>query len=200
MSSLQFFPLFDQQISKSEWKAVMSNAVHSYIEATWRAEVSAKASLKYVNPDSLKVGKAHPAWATVRNTIFDNKRAHLKCKVLTGTSILQGHRAAFNQYTVDATCKLCLAAPETRHHFIAEYPAYALEREVYVEKLRNNTVLPDSRKNCLTDPDFFTQLTLDASVHVTEREDIELLELCSREYIEKIYRTSIARLNHISQC
>ena len=154
-------------------------------------------SLKYVNPDSLKVGKAHPVWATVGNTISGNKRAQLKCKVLTGTYILQGNRAAFNQYTVNTTCKLCLAAPETRHHFIAECTAYALEREVYVEKLRNNPVLPDSLKNCLTDPDFLTQLTLDASVHVTECEDLEFLELCSREYIEKIHRTRIARMNRI---
>lgn len=93
------FSLFDQQISKSEWKEIMSNAVHSH-------KASAKVALKYVNPDSLKVGKAHPVWATVRNTISDNKRAQLKCKVLTGTYILQGYRAAFNQYTVDATCKL----------------------------------------------------------------------------------------------
>ena len=83
--------------------------------------------------------------------------------LITGTYILQGNRAAFNQYTVDAPCKLCLAAPETRHHFIAECSAYALEREVYVEKLRNNPVLPDSLKNCLTGPDFLTQFTLDES-------------------------------------
>ena len=42
------FSLFDQQISKSEWKEIMSNAVHSHNEATWRAEAGAKASLKYV--------------------------------------------------------------------------------------------------------------------------------------------------------
>ena len=45
----------------------------------------------------------------VSEALIDNKRAQLKCKVLTGTYILQGNRAAFNQYTVDATCKLCLA-------------------------------------------------------------------------------------------
>ena len=82
----------------------------------------------------MKVGKKHPIWSTVRNSLIDNKRAQLKCKVFTGTYILQGNRAAFNQYTVDTTCKLCLAAPETRQHFIAECSAYTPEREVYVEK------------------------------------------------------------------
>ncbi|MEW8545672.1 MAG: reverse transcriptase family protein [Candidatus Thiodiazotropha sp.] len=194
------FSLFDQQISKAEWKKIMDNAVHSQIEASWRADVTAKSSLKYVNPDSLKVGHAHPVWSTVRNTMSDNKRAQLKCKVLTGTYILQGNRAAFNQYTVDATCKLCLAAPETRLHFIANCSAYALEREVYVERLRNNPVLSDSLKDNLGDSDFLTQLTLDASVYVTQLEELEFLESSSREYIEQIHRKRIARLNHISQC
>ena len=55
-----------------------------------------------------------------------------KCKLLTGTYILQGNRAAFNQYTVDATCKLCHTAPETWQHFLAECSAYAPERETYL--------------------------------------------------------------------
>ena len=38
----------------------------------------------------------------------DNKRSQLKCKLLTGTYILQGNRAAFNQYTIDPTCKYCV--------------------------------------------------------------------------------------------
>ena len=47
-------------------------------------------------------------YSTVRLNTFDNKRAQLKCKILTGTNILQGNRAVFNQYAVDPTCKLCL--------------------------------------------------------------------------------------------
>lgn len=84
-----------------------------------------KSSLKYINPDSLKVGSEHPVRATVRNSIIDNRLAQLKCKLLSGTYTLQGNRAAFNQYTVDATCKLSLAAPETRQHFLVECSVYS---------------------------------------------------------------------------
>ena len=38
----------------------MNQAVHSHVEASWKSEVESKNSLKYVNPDSLKVGKSHP--------------------------------------------------------------------------------------------------------------------------------------------
>ena len=134
-------------------------------------------------------------WSTVRNCLTDNKRAQLKCKLLTGTYILQGNRAAFNQYTIDPTCKLCLAAPETRQHFIAECPAFEAEREAFSENLRNNPVLPDELKCDLLNPELFTQLTLDASFYISERENLELLELHSREYISQIHRKRIASLN-----
>ena len=114
---------------------------------------------------------------------------------MAGTYILQGNRAAFNQHTVDATCRLCLAAPETRQHFIAECSAFAHERVVYVGKLRDS---PASRVVESVDQsvysEVFTQLTLDVSVYVTNDEDIVLLELYSREYIERIHRKRIARL------
>ena len=101
-------------MSKSEWKRILNGAVHSHIKAKWRANVAEKSLLKYVNPC---------ANFTVRNCLADNKRAQLKCKLPTGTYILHDNRAAFNQYTVDPICKLCLAAPETRQHFIAECSA-----------------------------------------------------------------------------
>ena len=194
------FSLFTDQIPKGKWKNMLNKAVNDHIEAKWHDDLKEKSSLKYINPNSLKVGKTHPVWSTVRNSITDNKRAQLKCKVLTGTYTLQGNRAAFNQYTVDATCKLCLAAPETRQHFIAECSAYTHERETYVEKLRSNPVLPVNTYSDLQNPDFLTQLTLDPSVYVDRFEDLEFLELCSREFIDQIHRRRILRLNEISQC
>ena len=87
-------------MSKQEWKKILNDTVHSHIEAMWRADIGEKSSLKYVNPNFLKVGKSHHVWSTVRNCLTDNKRAELKCKLLTGTYILQCNRAAFNQYTI----------------------------------------------------------------------------------------------------
>ena len=102
---------------------------------------------------------------------------------------------------MDPTCKLCLAAPETRQHFIAECSAYEPERGVYAEKLRNNPVLPDELKSDLLNPELFTQLTLDASFYINGCENLEALELHSREYILQIHRKRIASLNRqISEC
>ena len=55
------FSLFNQQMSKVDWKRALNNAVHGHIEAKWRADLTGKSSLKYINSNSLKEGK---------NTIF----------------------------------------------------------------------------------------------------------------------------------
>ena len=81
-------------------------------------------------------------------------------QLLTGTYILQGNRAAFNQYQVNPTCRLCSVAPENMQHCISECLFLNPERSGYIEKLH--------------DPEFLTQLTLDASaVLVKEQFDID---------------------------
>ena len=56
-------------------------------------EIEQKSSLKYVNPEVIKVRKCHSTWSTVRNSVDGSRRAQLKCKLLTGTYILQANRA-----------------------------------------------------------------------------------------------------------
>ena len=122
------YTLLQQDFSKPQWKKLLNSLINSFVEASWKEEAENKTSVKYLNQDKLKVGQCHPVWGTVRSNILDNKRAQLKCKLLTGTYILQGNRAAFNQYTVDPTCKLCGEAPETRQHFISECSTFDSER------------------------------------------------------------------------
>ena len=54
----------------------------------WDMDIKIKTSLKYINKDSLKVGKCHHVWSTVRNSIYDRRRAQLKCRfVVIGSSV-----------------------------------------------------------------------------------------------------------------
>ena len=48
------YSLFDEQPSKSNWKKLLNQSVHSHVEALWKSEVESKNSLKYVNPESRK--------------------------------------------------------------------------------------------------------------------------------------------------
>ena len=71
---------------------------------------------------------------------------------------------------------------------------FAHERVVYVGKLRDSPASKVVESVDLKDPEVFTQLTLGVSVYVTNGEDIVLLELYSREYVERIHRKRIASL------
>ena len=96
--------------SKSEWRDLLNKSVNSVIEEKLRNEIEQKSSLKYVNPKVIKVSKRHPIWSTVRNSVNDSRRAQLKCKLLTGTYILQANSAVYNRYQVETTCKLFCGA------------------------------------------------------------------------------------------
>ena len=56
------FQLLSNPPSKNEWKRVMNTAVNMAIEEGWQQDVKSKSSLKYVNVDSLKVGRTHHIW------------------------------------------------------------------------------------------------------------------------------------------
>ena len=168
------FQLLSNPPSKNERKRVMNTAVNKAVEEGWQQDVKSKSSLKYVNVDSLKVGRIHHIWSTVRNSIYDSRRAQLKSKLLTGTYILQGNRAVFNQFQVNPTCRLCKAEPETRQHFISECSFLNNERAAYSEKLLKNPVFQSAYidRSLIKDPEFLTQLTLDASA-VLDKEQFD---------------------------
>lgn len=196
------YSLLESDISNSEWKTLLNYSINFYVEEQWKKEAKSKSSLKYVNSDCLKVGQSHPVWSTVRCNVIDNKRAQLKCKLLTGTYILQGNRAVFNQHAVDPTCKLCNSAPETRQHLIAECQVYATERYELTGKLLNNPVLPASVRDSVKNPEILTQLMLDGSAVVKGCDSyvdvLDYLELQSRDFIYKIHQKRIAKLKLIA--
>ena len=133
---------------------------------------------------------------------MNNKRAQLKCKLLTGTYILQGNRAVFNQHAVDPMCKLCNSTPETRQHLLAECHVFMTERRELTEKLLNNPVLPATVKESVKNPEMLTQLMLDGSAVVkdcdTYVDALDFLELQSRDFIYKIHQKRIAKLKLIA--
>ena len=129
---------------------MLNHKIHRKVESLWQADIASKSSTKHVNPSVLKVGSCHHIWTTVRNNIHGSKRAQLKCKLLTGTYILQANRAAFNQYSVNPTCNLCSKEHETREHFIGKCAIYGSIREPYTRKLLAIDGLGDLEKHQLS--------------------------------------------------
>ena len=181
--------LLEQPLSKPKRKSMVDEAISSAVEETWREDIQSKISLKYINPNKVKVGHTHPVWSMVRNSVYDSKRAQTKCRLLTGTYTLQSNRAVFNQHAVDATCKLCRSAPETRQHFLVECQAVSDERTKYLSHV---SVVTDRLDIDLSCPDTVTRLILDPSTLTDSFSEITKLELYSRELTDTLHRKCIS--------
>ena len=185
------FELMCNTPPKLAWKNTLNRKIHEMVELSWKTEITNKSSTKYINVDVFKVGASHHVWSTVRNNVHDSRRAQLSVGYLLKPYILQANRAAFNQFVVKPTCRLCSALPEARQHFIAECVALKKYRQDYIKKLTDREILTDEHVCQLREPEFLTQLTLDCSVcidlQILGPEKLGLLELYSREYLYIIY-------------
>ena len=74
----------------------IKSKVHQTNESQWRQDIETKSSLKYLNPEVVRVGKVHQIYSSVRDNIHDVRRAKMKARFLTGTYTLQSNRARFN--------------------------------------------------------------------------------------------------------
>ena len=97
--------LFGSWIMADGIEKEINTAVHGVIETEWQEGIKSKSSLKYINPDSVRVGVPHHIWSSVCNNVHDSQRAQLKSRLLTGTYTLQSNRAVFSQFAVDPSCK-----------------------------------------------------------------------------------------------
>lgn len=180
------YSLISEVPEKMSWKNMLTAAVHNRVEEKWKEEIQGKSSLKYLNPDAVRAGSAHPLYSTVRPNTEDTRRAENKARLLTGTYTLQSNRAVFNQYKVDPSCRLCEQEAETREHFIAECTATEDIREEYSAKLN---VILTSTLTCSSS--YFTQLILDCT-HPTigyqlTQSEMDQVEMLSRQFIEKLH-------------
>ncbi|MEW8544375.1 MAG: reverse transcriptase family protein, partial [Candidatus Thiodiazotropha sp.] len=156
----------DKEISTlKKWKQQIKEAIDSYIHSQWVSDC--KKSLKYLNIDSLQVGKMHHSLSSLPNNVRDVKKANTKLRLLTGTYILQENRVKFNQYVVDDTCTLCLANAESREHFLVECSSLEKVRQQFkphIVQLLSQNNAEAQVKMYLSKAENMTQLLLDSSL------------------------------------
>lgn len=148
---------------KEQWKKEVKSKLHAYVEQQWKEDMTSKSSLEYLNPGSVKVGKAHPVFPTVRNNTHDAKRAEVKVRILTGTCTLQSNRAKLSQFNVSPICHLCNIYPETREHFLTSCEVFRVLRIESMNIIRALFDYSSEITDLLNNTELCTQLRLDAS-------------------------------------
>jgi hypothetical protein len=125
--------LLETRPSKEHWRQMVRRSVVDFWTRKLVKDAKSQTSLKFLNVESLHVGKTHQLWETVSSEMRDVTRAMVKAKLLTGTYTLQANRAVINQYEVDKACPLCGMGPENRQHFMLECPSLQDVRNPYMD-------------------------------------------------------------------
>ena len=124
---------------------------------------------RYLNAHTYYIGKPHPVIRNASDSVNDVQKCLIKLQLITGSYILQAHRAKFNQFQVKPDCLLCGQAPENRTHFLVECPALQERRLPHLtaikEILENNSDAETASDLC-TDPETCTSLILDCTSDV----------------------------------
>ena len=174
-------------ISKDQWKIKTKNAVRKYWTERLRQEAGEKSTLQYCNTTGLRIGQTHPVWDTVQSTRLDVRRGIVKCRILTGTYIVQTIRSKFNQYQVNSTCPLCFIEDEDIVHMLLRCSVLHSVRKEPYRVLRDYIISK-------TDPDFWrtvfptktslTKLIIDCG-QITELQTVRGIDLSTVERLTR---------------
>ena len=124
-------------LSKEQWKIQIKNAVNKYWTEHFQSEAREKSTLKYLNIDSLKIGSTHQVWSTLESTVSEVRMGITKCRMLTGTYLLQSNKHKFSKSNECATCKCCGLGDEDVIHMLLECPALYVQRKQYFSNVKS---------------------------------------------------------------
>ena len=65
------YDLLENPPSKGKWKCLLKEQIRGSVEESWRDDIATKSSLKYLNPESVSMGKAHQVYSSVRSYTLD---------------------------------------------------------------------------------------------------------------------------------
>ena len=124
-------------LSKEQWKIQIKNAVNKFWTEHFQSEAREKSTLKYLNIDSLKIGSTHQVWSTLESTVSEVRMGITKCRMLTGTYLLQSNKHKFSKSNESATCKCCGLGDEDVIHMLLECPALYVQRKQYFSNVKS---------------------------------------------------------------
>jgi hypothetical protein len=152
---------------KQSWKLLVKRAVKGHWCGILKTEARSKTTLKFLNIDGLRPGRAHPCWSTVTQSLKDVRRAITKARLITGTYMTQSVRCLHSQGKIPPTCLLCCSGEEDLHHMLLECPALHDTRAKYIPSIRDIVTSQSGNNKWLdlcSQGDLLLQLVLDSSM------------------------------------
>ena len=75
--------------TKEQWKLLVKQTVNKFWMDRLKAEAAEKSTLCYLNTELLKIGQTHSLWSSLDSTVSDVRKCITKCRIITGTYMLQ---------------------------------------------------------------------------------------------------------------
>ena len=150
--------------TKDQWKLRVKRAVNEYWTVLLQSEAKQKSTLINLNIESLNIGKVHKVWDSLESTVLDVRKGIIKCKLLTGTHLLQANRHKFSQSVVIAKCRCCGIEDEDIVHMLLYCPSYSDQRRQSYSKIKSMVIseIGESQwKSIFNNPNSVLQLILD---------------------------------------
>ena len=123
--------------TKDQWKLRVKRAVNEYWTVLLQSEAKQKSTHINLNIESLKIGKVHKVWGSLESTVLDVRKGIIKCKLLTGTHLLQANRHKFSQSVVSAKCRCSGIEDEDIAHMLLYCPSYLDQRRQLYSKIKS---------------------------------------------------------------
>ena len=186
--------------TKEQWKLLVKQTVNKYWTDKLKAEASEKSTLCYLNTELLKIGQTHSLWSSLDSTVSDVRKGITKCRMITGTYMLQTSKSKFSRSSVSPICKCCGLDNEDLPHMLLECPALINQRKAFYPEFKSITIdivgINQWNKR-YTSRTQLAQLILDCSVIPELKESVNFLKL-QRISSNLCHRLHLARLNKLA--
>ena len=151
---------------KSNGNSQLNRQLTFFWSEKLKAESNEKSTLKFLNKGILKIGQTHPIWSTLESTVSDVRKGITKCRMSTGTYLLQTSQHKFSRSTISAACKCCGLNDEDLPHMLLECPTLLNQRKLFyprIKKLVINNIGTIKWKELFNNRESIVRLILDCS-------------------------------------
>ena len=157
--------IMEKPPTKHKWEQKqLKVAIDQHWSLIWTEECRTKSTLKYLSVQNNPINNPYIIWKYVKNNQYDIKKAEIKCKLVTGTYMLQITKANCCKKYISPCCRICKESDKSITHFILVFKVFDDVRQKYLKKLL------DSLKNiegggtiCASNQEFLMFVLLDCS-------------------------------------
>ena len=188
--------------TKEKWKTLVKLNTHSTYKAQLLQDTTTKSSLKHLNFPSKGKLSAHRLWVCSAKNLDLNRKAYIKCKLMTHVYGLQKRIYGTKR---NVTCRLCSLEEEDEEHFISVCPLneFKMERLKLLEILQEKDLL-NKYTMCgpITNPANFTQLVLDCTAFIEDswsEESIMCIETTMINFVYKMHEIRSKKMTELLQ-